>query len=264
MLARYLHVRLDILLCDTALATAPRPEQSPPLAMEEARQYLEAIRSSVTAPDVQIATHAAFDGPLHELVAHHARAESTALIIKSSHYRCTARDMRVDWQLSRNSPAPLLLTQGAPWHPRARFAIAIDVMDQQRPQLSRAIRNILASLQSVCGAELHLLYARPQRDGCEDTGAESPAQRQLLQLSRELAIESQSVHVLRGEAKTVLPVFAAEQGFDVIAVGEPRDGSFPAYAKSLPAELLRSQSGDVLFVNTEKPALFKAQPAARA
>jgi hypothetical protein len=43
MLARYLHVRLDILLCDTALATAARPEQSPPLAMEEARQYLEAI-----------------------------------------------------------------------------------------------------------------------------------------------------------------------------------------------------------------------------
>jgi hypothetical protein len=172
--------------------------------------------------------------------------------------------MRVDWQISRYSPAPLLLTQGAPWHPRARFAVAMDPMDQRRLQLSRAIGNILGSFQSVCGAELHLLYAQPQRDGGEDIAAESPAQRQLLQLSRELEIEPQAVHVLRGEAKTVLPTFAAEKGFDVVAVGEPRDGSFPAYLKSLPAELLRLRSGDVLFVKTQNPALSKAQPVARA
>lgn len=263
MLARYLRLPLDILLCDTALANAPRPEQSPPHAIEEARQYLEAVRSSVTAPDVAIATHAAFDGPLHQLVAHHASAESAALIIKSANHRRTAHDIRVDWQLSRSSPAPLLLTQGQPWHPFARFAAAIDVMDPGRPHLSRAVCGMMASLRSACGAELDLLYAHPQRPWREDIGAESAVQRQLQQLSRDLGIESQCVHVLRGEAKAVLPPFAAVRGFDVIAVGELRDPSFSAYVQSLPAELLRSLPGDVLFVKTENPALSKAHPAAR-
>ena len=257
MLARYLRLRLDILLCDTALATAPRPEHTPPFAIEEARQYLEAIRSSVTASDVQIATHAVFEGPLHELVARHARAESAALIIKSSSHRCTAHDVRVDWHLSRDSPVPLLLTQGTPWHPRARFAVAIDVMDQQRRSHSRAVCNMLTSLQAACGAELDLLYAQPQRE-------ESSPQPQLLQLARESAIESQSMHVLRGEPSAVLPPYAAARGFDVIAVGVQRDKSFPAYVKSLPAELLRSLPVDVLFVKNEEPALFSARPAAYA
>lgn len=262
MLARYLRLPLDILLCDAALANAPRPEQTPPHALEEARQYVEALRASVSALDVVIAIHAAFDRPPHELVAHHARTEGAALIVKSSNLRRTAQEIRVDWQLSRSVPAPLLLTQGQPWHPRARFAAAIDVKDQHRTQRPRAAAS-MASLRIACGADLDLLYAQPPMLQLGE-GAKRPAPRRLLQLAKELSIGSKQIQILSGEATEVLPAFAAAQEYDVVAVEQCRDGSFPGYLHSLSARLLQSFQGDVLVVNTGHAALSEVHADAHA
>jgi hypothetical protein len=145
MLARYLHARLDIVLADPGRAPRARPN-----ADTEARAYLDALRQSVTATDVEITTDAAFGGPLHEHVACKVRKEGSHFVIKNVGSQRQANDSALTWRLIHSCPAPLLLTQGRPWHPRARFAVAVDACVRSN--------QILADLQHACGADLQPIH----------------------------------------------------------------------------------------------------------
>jgi hypothetical protein len=142
MLARYLHARLDIVLADPGRALSDSIR-----ATTEARAYLDALRQSVTATDVEIATDSALSGPLHEHVASKVRKEGSHFIVKSIDSQHRSDDSALTWRLVHSCPAPLLLTQGRPWHPQARFAVAVGACTRSN--------QIMAALQLACSADLN-------------------------------------------------------------------------------------------------------------
>jgi hypothetical protein len=169
MLARYLRARLDILFCNTERAYMPLAAQAPE-TRTQARAYLESLRTSVAAPDVEITTEAAFEGRLHEQVGHKARQCASTLIVKSTERLGSARAVRIHWPLLHHAPAPVLLTQGRAWHPRPRFAAAVEAGSAADPALPPWSRTTLTRLCEACGAELRLVRwpvgpVTPESDG---------------------------------------------------------------------------------------------------
>jgi hypothetical protein len=156
MLARYLRARLDILLCCTERGYVPLSAQAPE-TRAQARAYLESLRTSVAAPDVEITTEAAFEGRLHEQVARKAQAAGSTMLVKSTERLGGGSELRIDWPLLLHAPAPVLLTQGRAWQPRPRFGFAVEAPDRAAaasvPQDSR----MLAALCEACGAQLQAI-----------------------------------------------------------------------------------------------------------
>jgi hypothetical protein len=156
MLARYLRARLDILFCSSGRGTLPAAAQAPE-TRAQAREYLDSLRKSFAAPDVEITTDAAFEGRLHEQVAHKARVAGSTMIVKSTGRFGSHSEIRIDWPLLQHAPAPVLLTQGRTWHPRARFAAAVGLGEAADGAPCAPIERALAALREACGAELRLL-----------------------------------------------------------------------------------------------------------
>jgi universal stress protein E len=260
MLARYLHARIDIVFFDAGRPYTPRSSAAPQ-ATAHAHQYLQALRASVTAPDVAITTDGAFEGFLPEYIAQKVVEQGAELVIKAAGHRRMGHSSRIDWQLIRSCPAPLLLTQGRAWHPRPRFAAAIDILDRRTPNLPVAIAQTSSWLRGACGADLTMMYAQTQKSSAMVPGEESPAQLRLRQLGLEFAIDPQDLHMLSGNANEALPRFAGERAYDLVAVGVSDRSSFPEFVGSLSGQLLRATDCDVLIV---KPGSYSALQPAKA
>jgi len=253
MLARYLHAGIEIVFFDSGHPNTQRPSVTPTAT---AHQYLEALRQSVTAPDVDIAIDPVFAGSLQDTIAQKAAANGVELVIKAAGHRRTPSGAQADWQLIRHCPIPLLLTQGRPWHPRALFGAAVDVTDRHTPDLYSAIAQLSARLRTACGADLVLLYAQPEHASSQAWLSEAQALTRLQELALGIEIPSQHLRVLRGRPSEILPRFAVENGLDLIALGAMDQTSFPAFVGSLSGQLLRATDCDLLFV---KPSRYGAQ-----
>jgi universal stress protein E len=253
MLARYLHAGIEIVFFDSGHPYTQRPFVTPKAT---ASRYLEALRKSVMAPDVDITTDTAPECSLQDTIAQKTAQDGVELVIKAAGHRRMPSGGQADWQLIRHCPTPLLLTQGRPWHPRALFAAAVDVMDRQKPSPSRAIARLSSHLRIACGADLVLLYAQPERASSQAWLSEAQAQIRLQELGLEIEIQSQHLRVLHGRPSEILPRFAVEKGLDLIALGAVDQPSFPAFVGSLAGQLLRATDSDLLFV---KPSRHSAQ-----
>jgi universal stress protein E len=245
MLARYLHARIEIVFFDSGHPYTQRPFVT---LKATAHRYLEALQKSVTAPDVDITTDATFEGSLQETIEQKTAENRVELVIKAAGHRRVPGGSYADWQLIRHCPTPLLLTQGRPWHPRALFAAAIDVMDHHTPTLPSAIAQMSARLRIACGADLDLLYVQPAHASSATWQSEAQTQIRLQQLGLEIETQSPQLHVLRGKASEILPRFAMDKGLDLVALGAVAQPSFPAFVGSLAGQLLRATDCDLLLV----------------
>jgi hypothetical protein len=90
------------------------------------------------------------------------------MIVKSTGRLGSRREVRIDWPLLQHAPAPVLFTQGRAWHPRARFAAAVEVRDTANAELPSGAARILHGLCAACGAQLRLLE-------CQDSLVEPDA-----------------------------------------------------------------------------------------
>jgi len=266
MMARYLKVPLQITLCGLRAAGASDSAAASHVA-EEAREYLQALRKSIIAPDVEITTEIARAGPLAEVIAGRAREGGAALIIKPPSLGHMLGRNRTDWQLMQSCPSPLLLTEGRSWHPQAQFAAAVDVMDPNQTKC-RAIIAAAAALRLACAAELDLIYAQPENSRNQASEGESPAQLRLTQLGREFDIEPQHLHLLSGSAKEMLRDFVTEKQYDLLVIGAPqRSGTLFSRARESPLALSMAAIGcDLLIVNhreTGTDSALRARPRFR-
>lgn len=131
VIARHFDAKIDLLACDADQPWTARPagradEAARAVAARglDSRRFLEALRSTISADDLQIRVVDDCEGPLHEGLPRKVRADGHNLVVK----RIPRADGRRrpaltpgDWQVIRSCPVPLMLTRGRPWRPLPRI-----------------------------------------------------------------------------------------------------------------------------------------------
>lgn len=270
ILARHFGARLELFLCDAEHAHEFRHlddvngvQKARRALTADAMRYLESVRNSVAARDVPISLDVTCDSPMHVEVARKVRGSGPDLVIKSSGDAVSAQHRRLsasDWQLVRTCPVPLMVTRGRPWHPQPRFVAAVDVSGEASPGMANAIVHAAGYLARGCKGDLDVVYGESPTHG-SGPACESH-QRALASLTRELCIDQAHVHVLHGDPLQVLPGFALEHDYDVLALGALNHGRVPsAPAATLTGRLLDALDCD--FVHIKPTSLRTPGSSAR-
>jgi hypothetical protein len=245
LLARHLHSRLELFLCDTERyghAQAHTHEASARLNRDRvaaAGEFLHALTSTFHVPDVEIGTEAVCHVSMPEALREKLVRSPVDLVIKAlpSNPHRPDGHRHIDWSLLSHCRVPLLYTRGRPWRPVPRFAAAVDWWDRYSARVSQAITGIGGMLTHGCGAELHILSAGEPPPGSESPPSPPDARLQQLQ----------------GEPKEVLPRFVAESDYDLVVVGRPRHRDSAALAASVAGRISRVVQGDLLFTPALDP-----------
>lgn len=254
LLARHLYARLDLFLCDTERYSFGRSSGEEPAEaalharVADAREYLQALRKGINAPEIEFSSDAVCHVSLRTALADKLGRSRVDLVVKAAHTTQASRDGHgsIDWPLVASCAAPLLLTRGRPWHPVPRFAAAVDLQDRQGRALSQAITALSESLSDGCGAELETLFAnaRPEADFEAERQAAT-----LNALAQAHGLDARRLQCLNGEPTEVLPRFVADRDYDLVVMGKPRYGGPSEPSRSVAARLVMVTAGDVLFAH---------------
>ena len=218
MMARYLHARLDILLCSQIQRRAASPTQARQW-LEEEWQYMAALRRSIVAPDVEIGVDIASNETVSDAVVSRVRQKKYALVVKAPWHSQPGKLDPNDWQLMRRCPAPLLLTQGKTWQPQARFLVALDGLNTRSALKYEAVLEAASAMRVACGARLDLVDVEPVVARSEPAAAsETPP---LERLAQEFDIDVSHLHRLHGPVGDILRQFVTDREYDLIVVGAP-------------------------------------------
>jgi universal stress protein E len=223
-LARPFGARLELFTCDSEQAyvlghsydrEGVRAARAASVA--GARRYLEDLRESAAADDVEIALDAECESPLYETIVRKVLRSAPDVVIKaiagedgSKHGTADAND----WQLMRTCPATLMLSGRRAWRDPPRFAAAVDVSAGESAELSRRVLEAASGLAQCFGAELHVVYS-------ESGSAPQPAAQleKLRGLCAEAGIAPARARVLSGQPERTLPAFLSERGYDALVLG---------------------------------------------
>ncbi|MFO1427782.1 MAG: universal stress protein [Steroidobacteraceae bacterium] len=222
VVARHFNARIELFACDAEHAWMARHAydrrgvgEALEACMQDSRRFLEAIRSSISADDLDITTSVACESPLYEGIVRKVLDSQPDLVIKcvgtpdSSRYSALGS---TDWQLIRTCPAPLMLTRGRTWQPRPRVAASIDISDTESPAVSRRVLASASYIAQGCGGELEVVYS--------DSGGSVHSARTLLrQFTDDLGVKFARIEVLEGRPERTLAGFAAQRGVDVMVLG---------------------------------------------
>lgn len=263
VLARHFKARLELFLCDAEHAYTLRHiydrqgvAEARAACVMEARTYLEALRNSVVADDIAIEIDAACHSPLYEGIVDKVLSSKPDLVIKGPGPRDYGRGWQFtvnDWELARTCPAPLLLVRGRPWQPQPRFAAAVDLSDEETPQLARSIASTARYLSLGCGGSVEIFHG-----ACEST----PALRTALEhLGCEYQAAPDAVHLVPGDPAAAVPAFARQQDYDVVVLGAlTHRHAITALPGTLTDSVAQTVRSDLLLI---KPAGFSC-PVPRA
>lgn len=250
VLARHFGARLELFLCDAEHAYTLRHSydrhgiaEARNACIADARLFLDALRKSLGAADIDIQIDAACESPLHEGIVHKVLHSRPDLVVKSLGPFLTA----ADWHLIRTCPVPLMLARGSTWHPQPKFAAAIDVSDEETPGLATSIVHAAECLSLGCSGVLEIFHGAHL---CAPEGARAA----LRELAARFRVPTERVHLLEGEPARILPVFAGEREYDVVVMGAlTHRQAFTALVGTLTGALVDSLACDILFI---KPAAF--------
>ena len=234
-------------------------EKAREIAVADSLKYMQALKDSLNASDVDISIDVACHSPLYESIVHKVRETSTDLVIKTAAGRHPMRRLSLDendWHLARACPATLMLTGDHKWSEEPRFAAAVDVSENNSCSLARMIAHTADYLAAQCHAELDLLYSEPKQ---ADFARHVARRETLRQLASEHGVTAEHTHVLQGDAEDTLAKFAAGQHYDVLVLGAlTRRRGVAALVGSLTSQLVDTLDCDFVLV---KPANFEQREA---
>lgn len=271
LLARSLGARIHLYSCDADLAYILRHsydqqdvEKAWQASVSDHRSYLEALRASLQASDVDISVDATCDSPHYEAVVRKVHAIRPDLVMKSASGTHPLRRFTFDsndWQLMRACPVTVMLVRGNPWRETPRFAALVDVSNQETPHLAEAIIHTAEYFALGCRGELDVVYS--ERGGADaECNNRSAA---LERLVREYRIGAEHVHALSGDPDTTLPDYAAKQRYDALVLGAltHRKG-LAALVGTLTARLVEELDCDFILVKGQsyEQAREGAEPVA--
>ncbi len=260
-LARHTGGRIELFLCDAERGYSLRhsydqhgSERAASLIVDDARRYLQALRRSVITTDLEIGIDASCETPEYEGIVHKVLATCPDLVIKGIGGGPGETDggpSLNDWHLARTCPVPLLLTRRRAWSARPRIAASLDLLDRESPELTSCVADAAASFAVDFHGELHLLF-----------GALDPPADALAPVARQFGVPLEHVHLLAGDPVEQLPRHAAEQRYDVIALGALGHRRDPAtLVGSLTDAMMQAVDSDFLLL---KPGSYTCPVPARA
>jgi universal stress protein E len=215
--------------------------------LSDSRRFLEAMRSSIAAEDLEIRTSVACETPLYAGIVRKVRELMPDLVIRCVESRDNKRQSALnstDWQLLRTCPAPLMLTRGRTWHPVPRIAAGVDLGGA--PAANHSVLVSAAYLASGCGGDLEIVYSEPD-------GASSQSLGSMRALAAERGLHSARLELLRGPPERTLPALAREHELDVLVLGalSQRTGALGDAVGTLTESLIESLDCDFLLVRHE-------------
>lgn len=225
-LARAFGAVIELYTCDSEhAATIPRGYDSAGAEKQwlervwEGRDYLEALRESVPAPDVQVFVDCMCEIRTNEAIAKKIASCHPDLVMKSASPASAGRFAldATDWELMRICATDLLLIRGRPWKENARFAAMVDMLDPETPSAAKAVMHAAEYLAVGCGADLEVVYC--EREEAALALDRAPREAELAGLAREHRVTRSKVHILSGEPDEVLPAFASKNDYDVVVLG---------------------------------------------
>jgi universal stress protein E len=183
----------------------------------EGREYLEALRKSVPAPDVRVFVDCMCDVQTNRAIAKKIAACHPDLVMKSASAAHAGRFAlnAADWELMRLCAVDLLLIRGRQWKERARFAAMVDMLEPETPSAAKAVMHDAEYLAVGYGADLDVVYCEREASASDRTARAE----ELSGLAREHRVSPKQVHILSGEPDDVLPAFASENDYDVVILG---------------------------------------------
>jgi nucleotide-binding universal stress UspA family protein len=211
VIARHAGAKIELFTCDTDHAWAlgeyahsAEARAAIEQCMVESRRYLEALRGSISAADVQIDTRCACALSLHEGIAVRIESLQPQLVVKSLEGAGLLRPpLPLEMQLVQGCTAPLLLTHGVPWRPAPRIGAALDLAEPQLPR-AQAVAAFAAGLAADCAGRLH----------CGFVGA-----RLLPAALQQLDLQGAELERLSGSTGEALRAWVDARQLDVLVLG---------------------------------------------
>jgi universal stress protein E len=182
----------------------------------DSRRFLDAVRGSVVANDLEIRTSVACETPLHLGILRKIEELQPDLVIRCIETRGQQRHSALtptDWQLLRSCPVPLMLTRGRTWSPVPRIVAALDL----QPDQSAVGQRVLAAaryLSAGCGGALELVHSR-----APDSAGDQAAVEAMRVIARSIGADAATPRLLAGAPEQTLPQLARDDNIDVMVLG---------------------------------------------
>jgi universal stress protein E len=250
MLARRFGAGVDLFLCEAELAYALHHQYDPGSTnvirdtfLAESRGGIERQWKSLDVNDVAVSVDAVCESPLYDAIKRRVEQRGPGLVIRGIGGRECAFSV-ADSDLLRTCPAPLLLTRGKVWRNKPSIAAAVDISGAESPNLTYAILTAAADMAERCGAAFQVLYA--QRSG---TATTEGSRARLTACVAAANVHPSQLHVITGEPATVIPQFAARQGYEMLVLGAlTHRKSMTALVGTLTGRLVETVDCDLLLV----------------
>ena len=225
LLARSVGARIHLFSCDAPLAkilhhaySCEEGEKAWQICLGEHLAYLQGLKASMRAPDVQISVDASCYSPLYEGVLQQAAEIRPDLIMKSPSGVHPVQRFSFDandWHLMRSCPAALMLVRSHPWRSLPKLAALVDVSEEGTERLNENIVHTAEYFALGCRGELDVVYS----ERSADIELQKSRAEQFARLAHEYRIAASRRHVLGGDPDLTLPEFVAHQQYDAIVMG---------------------------------------------
>jgi universal stress protein E len=253
IVARHFGATIELFACDAEHAYMAEHSYDPrgvsdavAQCMLDSQRFLEAVRSSVVADDLEIRTSVACETPLHLGILRKIEALKPDLVIRCIEARGQQRQSALtptDWQLLRTCPVPLMMTRGRTWSPVPRIVAAVEL----QPTPARLAQRVLAAasyLASGCAAALEVVHCRGA------AGGDAAADAALHDLLLGAGLPTSAGQMLDGSAEQVLPRLVRDSNVDVMVIGalSRRVGALGDAVGTLTETLIETLDCDFLLV----------------
>lgn len=248
-------------LFDSAHLAAARRDH-----VARASSGLKALASSLRGPKLEIQTRVEWTRSIAEAVARTATREGADIVVAEPRYRSTRRRRnlsRIDWEVARLCPVPLLLARSAAPYSKPTVLAAVDpgAHGLRVSALDAGIAGMASAVATAASGRARLIHCMPDPKlafAIRPAAVRRERQRvttMLRHLARDAGIAAREVSIVRGNPVEELVDAVATEDADILVMGTNVQGALrQLLIGSTTEQLMHVAPCDMLLV---KPNSFR-------